>query len=229
VTIPADETSAAFTINTTAVATATPVSVYATYRTRVTADITVNPSPARLASLTLNPPSVNAGTSSMATVTLTSGAPAGGAWISLSSDQPAIATPPSPVIVPQGETSATFMVTTFQCRPGSAKISATYAGTAAEASLTATTTPDRVAIQRARYQARRRILTIEATSTDQNATLDAYAWSDGEVGSYIGRLTRRPGGSYQGQLPWPVWPHEIMVASSSCGWATSTVTDPPHK
>jgi photosystem II stability/assembly factor-like uncharacterized protein len=225
VTIPADGASAAFTINTTAVNTATTVSISATYQTTAAAVITVNSSPALLASLTLHPLTIDAGTSSAATVTLTAGAPAGGASISLSSvQQPAgIAALPSSVTVPQGATSAVFIVTTFKCSPGSATISAAYAGMMKSASLTATTKPDVVAIQRARYQMRRHTLTLEVTSTDWNATLDAYLWSGGQVGSHIGTLTRLLGGSYGGQFSWPVYPTAIVVTSSSCGSATGTV------
>jgi hypothetical protein len=233
VIVPADAESADFTVTTTAVGAPTPVRISATYRSTASADITVNPRPpvAELASLTLNPASVYAGTSSTATVTLTMGAPAGGASITLSSVQEptGVAGLPSPssLTVPQGATSATFTVTTFKCRPGSATILATYAGTTKSAALAVTT--DVVTIQRARYQPRQRALTINATSTDWNATLDAYVWSGKQVGSHIGTLTNQGLGSYYGRFTRPTYPPTVIVTSSSCGSATATVSDPPVK
>jgi hypothetical protein len=227
VTVPADATSAAFTIITTAVDTATPVTISATYGTTASAVITVKAPPSMLASLTVNPLSVTAGASATVTVTLTSGAPAGGASILLSSvQQPAeFASLPSSVTIPQDATSATFIVSTFTCKAGTATIAATYAGTVKSASLSATTTADAVAIERALYRAGRRTLTVDATSTHGSATLDVYTWSDGQVGSWIGRLTNLGAGSYYGQFSWSIYPPAIAVSSSSCGSATATVTN----
>ena len=231
VTVPPDETLAPFTITTTAVGAATPVTISATYRTTASAVIVVNPTPAVLDSLTLKPTSVNAGTSSTGTVTLTAAAPAGGVSLSLSSNQQpeGVALLPSSVTVPQGVTSATFIVTTFRCKPGSAAISATYAGTTRSADLTvAPTTSDAVTIQRARYQPRQRTLKVDATSTDWTAHLSVYVWSGGQIGSYIGELGNPRRGSYQGQFsPLSVYPPSIIVMSTSCGLAAATATDPP--
>ncbi|HLG16209.1 MAG TPA: PQQ-binding-like beta-propeller repeat protein [Blastocatellia bacterium] len=65
-----------------------------------------------LSSVTLNPIEVIGGSSSLGTISLTGPAPAGGARVTLSSDDPLTATPPISATVPAGSTSATFSVTT---------------------------------------------------------------------------------------------------------------------
>ncbi len=65
-----------------------------------------------LTSLTVNPSSVVGGSPSTGTVTLSGPAPAGGAVVSLSSDNTLAATVPASVTVAAGATSATFPVTT---------------------------------------------------------------------------------------------------------------------
>src|SRR5262249_46258999 len=63
------------------------------------------------------------------TVTLTSGAPAGGAVVTLASANPAVAAVPASVTVAAGATSATFSVTTTSVTaPSSVVLSATFAG-----------------------------------------------------------------------------------------------------
>jgi hypothetical protein len=205
VTIPANASSAVFAITTTVVDTVTPVSISATYQKTAAATITVNPSPALLASLTLNPLTIDAGASATATVTLTAGAPAGGSTISLSSvQQPTgFATLPSSVTIPQGATSANFTVSTKTCQHGAATLSAVYGGDIKSTVLTVTSLADLVTIQRARYPAGKRELRVEATSTSSTATLDVLVTSSGAL---IGRLTNGAGGSYSGRFSWPVNP-----------------------
>ncbi|HJU35922.1 MAG TPA: hypothetical protein VJ716_00700 [Gaiellaceae bacterium] len=65
-----------------------------------------------LAKVTIDPTQVIGGGAATGTVTLTAAAPAGGAQVTLSSDDPAAATVPSSVIVPAGATSATFPIAT---------------------------------------------------------------------------------------------------------------------
>ena len=65
-----------------------------------------------LSSVSVSPSTVTGGNGSTGTVRLTSGAPAGGAIVSLSSSNTAAAQVPASVTVPQGSTSATFPVTT---------------------------------------------------------------------------------------------------------------------
>jgi len=113
VTVPAGATTATFPVNTSAVATSTTVTISASYGGTLTASLTVIPP--TLSSLTLSLTSVTGGTSSpTGTVTLNGPAPSGGAAVSLSSNNPAVASVPSSasVTVPAGATTATFPVNT---------------------------------------------------------------------------------------------------------------------
>lgn len=95
-------------------------------------------STATLSSLSLSPASVTGGAqSSTGTITLSGAAPAGGAVVSLSSSNTAVARTPSSVTVAAGATTATFTVSTSTVSASVAiTISATYAGTTKTASLT---------------------------------------------------------------------------------------------
>jgi Domain of unknown function (DUF2341) len=68
--------------------------------------------PVSLSSLTLNPATVTGGTPSTGTVTLNGPAPSGGAVVSLSSNNAAVAPVPASVTVPAGATTTTFSVST---------------------------------------------------------------------------------------------------------------------
>jgi subtilisin family serine protease len=94
-----------------------------------------------LYSVTLNPTSVNGGSPSTGTVTLSGPAP-NGATVSLSSSNSAAAAVPATVTVPAGSTSATFTVTTSSVTSSTpVTISASYAGANQTASLTVTPVP----------------------------------------------------------------------------------------
>ena len=85
--------------------------------------------------VTLTPSTVVAGTSVQGTVTLTAAAPAGGATVSLSSDQSSVVVPAS-VTVLAGQTTANFSVTTKGVDASTtAHVSANAGGIAANASL----------------------------------------------------------------------------------------------
>jgi len=89
-----------------------------------------------LSTLALNPTSVNGGSSSTGTVTLSGAAPSGGAVVNLSSSAPA-ATVPSSVTVIAGYTSETFTVNTTTVTASTpVTITASYAGVSKTASLT---------------------------------------------------------------------------------------------
>jgi Subtilase family len=91
-----------------------------------------------LSSVILNPTSVNGGSSSTGTVTLSGPAPYGGAPVSLSSNMTA-ATVPASVTVPAGASSATFTVNTSAVTSStSVTISASYASATKTAMLTVT-------------------------------------------------------------------------------------------
>lgn len=89
-----------------------------------------------LYSIGLNPTSVNGGTSSTGTATLSGAAPIGGAVVTLSSSTSA-ATVPANVTVAAGATSATFTVSSSAVTAATpATISASYGGTTKTALLT---------------------------------------------------------------------------------------------
>ncbi len=89
-----------------------------------------------LTSVSLNPAIVVGGSSSTGTVTLSTPAPAGGAVVSLSSGNTAVATVPASVTVPASAISATFTITTTAVgAPTQLNISGSYSGNA-QASFT---------------------------------------------------------------------------------------------
>jgi hypothetical protein len=145
VTVPGGATTATFPVNTTTVATSTPVTISATYSgaTR-TASLTVTPAPPpppTLSSVSLNPTSVVGGNSSTGTVTLSGAASTGGAQVALSSNNGAASAPPS-VTVPAGATTATFPVnTTTVASSTTVTISAVYSGVTRTASLAVAPAP----------------------------------------------------------------------------------------
>jgi hypothetical protein len=114
VTVPAGATSATFTVTTSAVATSTTVAISASYGSGTPQAASLTVMPPILSSLALSLTSVTGGTPSTGTVTLSGPAPGGGAFVSLSSNNPAVASVPGSgsVTIPAGATSATFTVTT---------------------------------------------------------------------------------------------------------------------
>ncbi|HEY6342078.1 MAG TPA: choice-of-anchor tandem repeat GloVer-containing protein [Bryobacteraceae bacterium] len=114
VTVPAGATSLSFPFATLCTTTQDPpLPIFAqSGGADVSSDLTVKAdSVCQSVSLTLNPPTVAAGLSSIGTVTLTIAAPSGGAVITLSSNSSS-ASVPSSVTVAAGSTTATFTVTT---------------------------------------------------------------------------------------------------------------------
>ena len=96
------------------------------------------PAAATLSSVTLSPSSVIGGNASTATLTLTSAAPSGGAPVSLSSSNAAVASLPASVTIPAGATSATFTITTTNVSTSTpVTISASYNSLTRTATLTA--------------------------------------------------------------------------------------------
>jgi hypothetical protein len=101
------------------------------------ATLTVASKTISLISLTVYPSSVVGGKPSTGTVKLSSPAPSGGAVVTLTSSNTAVATVPASVIVASGQTTATFMVTTNTVTSSTyLTISAGYAGTTRTAKLT---------------------------------------------------------------------------------------------
>ena len=139
VTILEGQTTATFAVTTTPVAIDTPVVISATYNSSTpTANLTVTAPIAVLSGVSLDPTTVLGGGSSTGTITLDIAAPAGGAVVTLSSDNVAAQVPAS-VTVLEGQTTATFQVTTTPVvilTP--VVISATYGSATQTANLTVT-------------------------------------------------------------------------------------------
>jgi hypothetical protein len=97
------------------------------------------PSPASLSAVSVSPTSVVGGSPAQGTVTLTGGAPSGGALVSLSSANPSVAAVPASVTVASGASSVTFGVTTSSVSANtSVSITATYNGVSRTTTLTVT-------------------------------------------------------------------------------------------
>jgi hypothetical protein len=117
VTVPAGATSATFTISTQPVSFTFNLNVFAFFpddpAERASALLIISPDAIpRMSSLSLDPEFVVGGNPSTGTVRLTAVAPAGGATVALSSDNTKVATVPRSVTVPEGQTRATFRVST---------------------------------------------------------------------------------------------------------------------
>jgi len=92
-----------------------------------------------LSTVALNPSTLVGGSGSTGTVTLTAAAPGGGAVVSLSSGNTAVATVPASVTIAAGATSATFAATTSTVTASTpVTITATYNGVTKSAALTVT-------------------------------------------------------------------------------------------
>jgi hypothetical protein len=137
VTVPANATTATFAITTKAVTAVTAVTITATYGgVAKTATLTVNPS-AALTGVTVNPAVVTGAAGSTGRVTLGQAAPAGGAVVTLTSNNINAATVPASVTVPANATTATFAIATKAVAAVTAvTIRATYSGVNKTAALT---------------------------------------------------------------------------------------------
>jgi uncharacterized protein (TIGR03437 family) len=138
VTIAAGQSSQTFTLTTSAVTAARAVSISATYAgSTQTVLLTVNPPAAvTLSSLTIAPDHVVGGNSTQATVTLTGPAGMGGVRVDLQSSSLLTASvSPNFGIIPQGQNSAVFTITTSRF-PGVVTFTATAGGVSKTASLT---------------------------------------------------------------------------------------------
>lgn len=133
VTVPFGQSSATFTIQTSAVASPTSATVTASLN-GVTQTAALAISTPVLASVSLNPSSVAGPTTSVGTVTLTGPAPTSGVNVLLTSNSPS-ATVPFSVMIPYGQTSATFTVNAAKV---TASTSATISASANFVTKTAT-------------------------------------------------------------------------------------------
>jgi len=109
--IPEGQTSNTFIITTFPVKATTKAKISASLNGgRASADIEVTPP--MVSKLTLNPQTVPSNSQSIGTVYLTGPAPDGGSLVTLKSGDPKLAMVPDSVLVPQGETSASFVIKT---------------------------------------------------------------------------------------------------------------------
>lgn len=111
VTVPEGATFATFDIQTQAVTGPVQAQIVAR-RSSVQRAAILFLYPTTLDSVTISPSTVKGGTATTGTVHLTMPAPAGGANVQLLSLNPAVASVPSVVFVPAGQTSKTFAITT---------------------------------------------------------------------------------------------------------------------
>src|SRR5947209_3306149 len=85
--------------------------------------------PAALLAFTIQPQFVRGGTAASATITLNCPAPEGGAMITLTNNDPQVATVPAMVTIPAGSSSITFPVATTRVGTAdAARLVATYRG-----------------------------------------------------------------------------------------------------
>ena len=108
---------------------------------RFTAQAAPTPTPttASLSAISVSPTSVVGGTAAQGTITLTGGAPSGGAVVTLSSANASVVSVPASVTVVAGASSATFSVNTSTVAANTAvTITATYNGVSRTTTLTVT-------------------------------------------------------------------------------------------
>lgn len=142
ITIPANASSANFTVATSSVSTLTAGNISASHNS-VTKSATITllpPASAALTSLTLNPSTVVGGASSTGRVTLSAPAPSGGIVVNLSSSHPYRASVPATVTILSGSSSATFAITTTK---GNRKITITIKASQGSIIKSATLTVNR--------------------------------------------------------------------------------------
>ena len=134
VSVPSGNNSVTFSIPTVAVSSTQTANLTATLgRSSQTAHLTVGP----VLLLTLQSNSVVGGNSVTGTITLGSAAPVTGVTLNVQCDNRTIAQPPLTVMIPGGQTSVTFTVTTILVSVArTVTISVTYAGTTQSATLT---------------------------------------------------------------------------------------------
>ena len=97
---------------------------------------------AALSAISVMPAAVSGGTPAQGTITLTAGAPAGGATVSFASNNAAVAATPASVTVPAGASSAAFDITTVDvASPTAVQITGTYSGQARSATFTVNPAP----------------------------------------------------------------------------------------
>jgi hypothetical protein len=139
VIVPQGSTSATFGVSAGGVTVSSPVTLTASYSgVNATFGLMVSPLPGALSGVSVNPSNIVSGQSGTGTVSLTAPAGSGGAVVSLWSSTN-VAGVPSSVTIPQGATSASFLVTTGALSAStSVMLTASYSGVNATAGVTIT-------------------------------------------------------------------------------------------
>ena len=148
------------------------------------------PSPAPSgSSLSISPQTIQGQGQPQGTVTLAAAAPDGGALVTLTSDNPTIARVPASVLVFPGSRSATFLIDTATVvTPMATRITASYAGTSASATLTVTPPPLVAAfVVRSRTRGAGACV-MDVSSQDLDCVLDGSA-STGFISAYLWTYT----------------------------------------
>lgn len=140
ITMPANIAWTQFQMTAGQVASATPATITATLNgASASGQLTVNET--ALKTLTISPSTINGGATAGAIVMLTGQAPAGGASVMLSSDNPAVA-PPASVFVNPGSFSTSFSLPTSMVTANTtATLTATWNGASVPGTVTLTPQP----------------------------------------------------------------------------------------
>jgi hypothetical protein len=221
ITIPQGSISQSFAITTTAVQTATSVPITAAFNGgSATGTTIVNPAPI-VALAAVSAGSATGGqTALIVNITLTNAAGAGGASVTLVSDDPAVAG--TVAAIPPGYASASFALTTTTVTANTTvHITATYNGTSLVATGTVKPIPIAV-ITTAEYWSISQILKVQATTSDPTSIL---TFGTSLSGPALGTLTLELG-VYQGSVKgMKTAPAQVVVWSSNGGMpVTSAVT-----
>ena len=227
--VPPNVTEVFFTITSNAAAPFTGVQITAAVdNVPRTANMSVNPgAPAgpTLKSVSASPTTIVGTANSTGTVTFT-GAMTDGAVVNLKSSNPAVASVPSEMVVPQDRSSWTFNIATSRVTTATpVTITATWFGKTATVTVTVTPgtppPPDVVRITKAQWKqvGINGVLTVEATSTKPNAILSVFIG-----GGFVFDLTNNGGGRYSGQFVWKQPAHPPIVVRSNMGGSAASNT-----
>jgi hypothetical protein len=228
IVVPPFTQEAFFTITTNAAAPFTPVQIMAAVdNVPRTANMEVNPAPPpgpTLKSVTASPTTIVGTANSTGTATFTGAVD--GAVVFLKSSNPAVASVPSEMTVPQSRSSWTFNIATSRVATATpVTITGTWFGKTASVTVTVTPgtppPPDVVRITKAQWKpvGINGVLTVEATSTKPNAILSVFIG-----GGFVFDLTNNGGGRYSGQFVWKQPPHPPIVVRSNMGGSASSNT-----
>jgi hypothetical protein len=186
VTVAAGTSSALFTVSTAAVMSPASVVITGSYggaTQTATLSVTVPPPVISLSAVSLNPTTIVGGGSVQGTATLSGSAPTGGATVTLSSGNPAVATVPRSVDVAGSATAATFNVSTAVIMASTpVVITGSYGGATRTASLTVTPLPVLKAIPGGPYSQLAGVpLTMSGmSSTSTPYPIAHYRWACGQ-------------------------------------------------